>query len=319
MKRIVPLVRLTVLCCSLILSSARSFSQSITSGDGKFEFGLGLGPMFFLGDLGGAHGLGKTFIKDIDYPLTKFSKGLFVTVSPAEFLGIRLAINHSLVEGDDKQAPNKGGEERFRLMRNLNFKSTILEAYVAMEFYPSVFIEQYDGLQGKIRPYGIIGVGGFHFNPKAKDDNGNWVELQPLRLEGQGFAEYPDRKPYKLTQLEVPMGFGVKYFIRENMFVGFEVLHRKLFTDYVDDVSTNYIDPSLFDNYLSPADAALARQLNYRGTFPQGPSAMVGEVRGDPKENDAFFSTIIRLGWRLNGYNSPNGRASRQLRCPRFY
>ncbi|MER3498936.1 MAG: hypothetical protein C4308_10045 [Chitinophagaceae bacterium] len=275
--------------------------------------------MFFLGDLGGAHGLGKTFIKDIDYPLTKFSKGLFVTVSPAEFLGIRLAINHSLVEGDDKQAPNKGGEERFRLMRNLNFKSTILEAYVAMEFYPSVFIEQYDGLQGKIRPYGIIGVGGFHFNPKAKDDNGNWVELQPLRLEGQGFAEYPDRKPYKLTQLEVPMGFGVKYFIRENMFVGFEVLHRKLFTDYVDDVSTNYIDPSLFDNYLSPADAALARQLNYRGTFPQGPSAMVGEVRGDPKENDAFFSTIIRLGWRLNGYNSPNGRASRQLRCPRFY
>jgi hypothetical protein len=100
------------------------------------------------------------------------------------------------------------------------------------------------------------------------------------------------------------------------------VLHRKLFTDYVDDVSTRYIDPALFANYLSPADAALARQLNYRGTFAfanTNPGAIVGEIRGDPKQNDAFFSTIIRMGWRLNGSNSPNGRANRQLRCPHFY
>ena len=83
------------------------------------------------------------------------------------------------------------------------------------------------------------------FNPKAKLD-GQWVELKPLRLEGQGMAEYPDRKEYNLIQMEVPMGFGFKYYLKENMYVGLEVLHRQLFTDYIDDVSTSYRDPIVF-------------------------------------------------------------------------
>ena len=68
-------------------------------------------------------------------------------------------------------------------------------------------------------------------------------------------------------QLEVPMGFGFKYYVKENMYVGLEVLHRQLFTDYIDDVSTSYVDPIVFANYLSPADAAKARRLYYRGTY----------------------------------------------------
>ncbi|HMR91522.1 MAG TPA: hypothetical protein PKC69_04385 [Chitinophagaceae bacterium] len=139
-------------------------------------------------------------------------------------------------------------------------------------------------------------------------------------LEGQGMAEYPDRKPYKLWQHEIPMGIGVKYFIKENFYVGLEVLHRQLFTDYIDDVSTNYIDPVLFDNYLSATDAARARRLHYRGTFPvyQNPGSTINEQRGDPKDNDAFFSTLIRVGWRL-GNSDGNSRARRQMRCPVFY
>ncbi len=179
-------------------------------------------------------------------------------------------------------------------------------------------MEQYEDLKGKFRPYGIIGVGVYHFNPKTQDNNGNWVALQPLHTEGQGFPEYPDRKVYKLTQMEMPIGFGFKYYLKENMFIGIEVLHRKLFTDYVDDVSTNYIDPIYFNQYLSPANAALARQLNYRGTYSWAttrPSSIVGEKRGDPKQNDAYFSTILRLGWRLREMSG----AERQLRCPLYY
>jgi hypothetical protein len=78
------------------------------------------------------------------------------------------------------------------------------------EFYPTVFLENYEGLQGKFRPYGIAGVGFFHFNPKAyyySDPNNlntkQLVELKPLRLEGQGMSQYPDRKEYNLTQLEI--------------------------------------------------------------------------------------------------------------------
>ncbi len=317
MKRIVPLARAIVIILITLSSSFKSFSQSILIRN-KVEVGIGLGPLIFLGDLGGAKGIGKTFIKDVDYPLTKLSKGLFIGVSPREWIGFRVAFNTGVLEGDDKEAPNKGGDEVTRLQRNLNFTTRIWEAYGAVEFYPSVFLEQYEDLKGKLRPYGIVGFGVYHFNPKTQDNSGNWVALQPLHTEGQGFPEYPDRKEYKLTQMEIPMGFGFKYYLKENMFIGLEVLHRKLFTDYVDDVSTNYIDPIYFSQHLSPANAALARQLNYRGTYSWAttrPSSIVGEKRGDPKQNDAYFSTILRLGWRLREMSS----AERQLRCPLYY
>jgi hypothetical protein len=289
------------------------------TGNGKWEIGLGFGPMFFLGDLGGTAGIGKPFVKDLDFPLTKLSKNIYVNFYPAEWIGFRAALNHGMLEGDDAEAPNKGGAEMDRLERNLHFRSSILEGYVAAEIYPTVFFEQYDGLQGKFRPYGILGIGMFKFNPKAMLD-GQWVHLHPLRLEGQGMVEYPESKEYSLKQKEIPMGFGFKYYIKENMYVGIELLHRQLFTDYVDDVSQNYyIDPIYFDTYLPAVDAVKARRLYYRGTYTNAVSGPgPGFERGDPTENDAYFSTILRFGWRLNGDDAAS-RSRRQLRCPVFY
>lgn len=306
-------VRIFVLILSLNLFSSRSFSQSITTGNGKFEVGLGFGPMFFLGDLGGSAGIGKDFLKDVDFPLTKFSKMIYANYYAAEWLGFRLALNHGVLQGADAEAPDKGGREISRIKRNLSFKSSVLEGYLAAEIYPTVFFERYDGLQGKFRPYGLVGVGAYKFNPKTQL-NGQWVELKPLRTEGQGLID--GKSEYKLTQLEVPMGLGFKYYIKENMYVGMEVLHRKLFTDYVDDVSTTYPDPIIF-NSLPAADGAKARQLFFRGDELPGARSTprVNEQRGDPSDNDAFFSTILRFGWRLNTYDN----ARRQMRCPVFY
>ena len=306
-------VRIFVLILSLNLFSSRSFSQSITTGNGKFEVGLGFGPMFFLGDLGGSAGIGKDFLKDVDFPLTKFSKMIYANYYAAEWLGFRLALNHGVLQGADAEAPDKGGREISRIKRNLSFKSSVLEGYLAAEIYPTVFFERYDGLQGKFRPYGLVGVGAYKFNPKTQL-NGQWVELKPLRTEGQGLID--GKSEYKLTQLEVPMGLGFKYYIKENMYVGMEVLHRKLFTDYVDDVSTVYPDPIIF-NSLPAADGAKAKQLFFRGDELPGARSTprVNEQRGDPTDNDAFFSTILRFGWRLNTYDN----ARRQMRCPVFY
>ncbi len=317
MRTIVLLVRPAVLTCLFAFFSFYSQSQSISFQNGKYELGLGLGPMFFLGDLGGSAGVGKTFVKDLDFPLTKFSKGIYFNYYPSEFIGFRIAGNLGQLEGDDAEAPDKGGAERSRKYRNLHFKSKVSELYAAVEIYPTYFLEKYDGLLGKIRPYLLGGAGIFHFDPQVKANNGTWVKTHPLRLEGQGFAEYPNSKEYKLTQMNLVAGFGLKFYIKENMYVGAEVLHRKLFTDYVDDVSQDsYIDPIHFDTYLSPADAVLARSLYYRGTytFPTSrPYQRISE-RGDPTENDAYFSTIVRMGWRLGQNN-----AMRQLKCPVFY
>jgi hypothetical protein len=316
MRTHLPYVRFIVLFL-LLAFSFQSRSQSLTTNNGKFEIGLGFGPMFFLGDLGGSKGIGKRFLKDLDFPLTKVSKNIYAEYYPAEWLGFRLALNHGSLEGDDAQAPNKGGAEEDRLHRNLSFKTSVLEGYIAAEIYPTYFFEQYDGLKGKFRPYGIAGIGVMKYNPKARLD-GQWVALKPLRLEGQGMAEYPDSKPYSLVQREIPMGFGFKYYVKENMYVGLEILHRQLFTDYIDDVSHNYyIDPIYFDTYLPPADAAKARRLYYRGTYTNATSRPgAGFERGDPTQNDAYFSTIFRFGWRLGG---ENWRELRQLRCPVFY
>ena len=323
MKTRVPSVRSVVLMIFLTIFTAQSFSQSVSFAGGKFEVGLGLGPSFFLGDLGGTRGKGKTFIKDLNLPLTKFMKGFHLNIYPTEWLGFRIAANIGELEGYDSLIKDHGGAELFRKDRNLDFRSKLQEAYAAVEFYPTVFFEQYDGLLHKIRPYGVIGVGVFHFNPQGKytAPNGTttWVDLQPLHLEGQGMAEYPNRKPYSLTQLEIPMGFGVKYYLKENFYIGFEVLHRKTFTDYIDDVSTTYIDPNLFDYYLTPSQATIAKQMFYKENLVNPNNRpYLDEQRGDPKQNDAYFSTIVRLGWRLGGDRIANG-IKRQLKCPHFY
>ena len=317
MRTTLSCVRATVLICLFAGLTRSAQAQSLTTPNGKLEIGLGIGPMFFLGDLGGSAGVGKTFVKDLDFPLTKLNKGVYINYYATEWFGFRLAGNLGYVEGDDAQAPDKGGAELDRKYRNLNFRSKISEAYAAIEIYPTVFLEKYDGLQGKLRPYFVGGVGVYHFNPEVRDVDGRWVKTAPLHLEGQGFPEYPDSKPYKLTQMNVLMGGGIKYYLKESMYIGFEILHRKLFTDYVDDVSHNYyVDPITFDRNLAPDAAVMARQLYYRGTytFPSTRPYQDFAERGDPKQNDAFFSSILRLGWRLN-----SNADVKRLRCPVFY
>ena len=92
-------------------------------------------------------------------------------------------------------------------------------------------------------------------------------------------------------------------------------MYRKTFTDYVDDLSLDYIDPSLYDKYLTPDNAAIAKQVQDRKLDPMFSRAptFVGEQRGNPKNNDTFFSTIIRFGWRLFDNSDASG-----MGCPKW-
>lgn len=316
MRKNVHGVRTFVLTLLIIFFCKSSFAQSITTFDGRVELGASLGPMVFLGDLGGNAGRGKYFLKDVNPSVANMAKGLYLNFYPQEWYGVRLAFNQGQVEGADSLIRENGGEEIDRKVRNLQFRSKILEGYAAMELYPTVFFEKYDGLYGKLRPYVLAGVGLFHFNPQgaytAQDGNIRWVDLQPLKLEGQGMQEYPDKSDYKLLQLEIPVGVGFKFYMHESMYLGMEVLHRKTFTDYIDDVSSRYIDPALFDKYLEPEKAMIAYQMYNRG---YGPMTRVadGEIRGNEKNNDTFFSTVLRFGWRIGSPREPQN-----VRCPRF-
>jgi hypothetical protein len=186
------------------------------------------------------------------------------------------------------------------------------------EFYPTVFLEEDpDDVTGRLRPYGVLGLGLFHFNPQGTYTDPNtgtttWVDLRPLHTEGEGFPGYGPE--YSLTQINIPMGVGVKYFFSDNVNLSFEIVHRKTFTDYIDDVSKNYIDPNLFYKYLSPTLAPIAVAMSNKSIDGYStPNYTPGSKRGDPSQNDAYFTAQFKLGIRLNN-NSNRWRNS--THCP---
>ncbi len=302
----------TLLILSAQLPSYSQYSESTSF----FEAGITAGPSNFLGDLGGNYGKGTTFLKDNNIQMTKFMFGAYLSYHPSEWLGFRLAGNIGSIEGDDAIIKGKGGWEESRRRRNSNFKSKIQEVFLVAEIYPTVFFEyEPSDIFHKIRPYGVLGVGAFHFNPLGTDPaNGNWVGLKALHTEGQGFPEYPDRKEYKLTQVNIPMGVGVKYFASETVSLSLEIIHRKTFTDYIDDVSTNYIDPTLFYNNLPLAQAQVAERVANKSIPGNTASGGFGpgQQRGTPTNNDSYFSVGFKLGFKLT--NEKRWRNS--TRCP---
>jgi hypothetical protein len=314
-----------ILCVSF---SEESYSQSITIGNEKsrFEIGLNIGPSFFLGDLGGHKGKGQRFVKDLNLPLTEIMFGGFATYYPDEWLGVRLAAQFGKISGEDKLISTKGENELYRKQRNLDFRSNIFETYLAGEVYPLMLLHKNEeDYSPRLRPYGVIGVGYLHFNPQGSltDANGNkkWYDLRPLHTEGEGFPEYPDRKEYSLSQINIPMGVGFKYYLSSRVTLSFEVLLRKSFTDYIDDVSTEYIDPNLFDKYLSPHDASIARQISDKVFAIVNPGLSrnsPGTQRGNPNQNDSYFTTFFKLGIRLGPVfrNRYDERVASMTRCP---
>jgi hypothetical protein len=112
------------------------------------------------------------------------------------------------------------------------------------------------------------------------------------------------------------MGFGVKYFLSERATISLEVIHRKTFTDYIDDVSTTYVEPSLFYNYLPAAQAQISERMNNK-TDPSGLASSLfgpGAKRGNPNMNDAYYSFGFKIGFRMIGRDEM--RIKNSTRCP---
>jgi hypothetical protein len=330
MKKRIKAFRLTyfILIAFICLFSKQGYSQSlIINGDkARFEVGFNIGPSFFLGDLGGHRGKGKRFVKDLNLPLTEIMTGVFATYYPNKWLGIRAAAQYGKISGEDAVITTKGNDELYRKQRNLDFRSNIAEAYVAAEVFPLMLLyKNQPDYSPRLLPYAVIGVGYLHFNPQGSltDANGKktWYDLRPLHTEGEGFPEYPKRKMYSLSQINIPMGIGMKYYISNRVNVSLEILLRKSFTDYIDDVSTTYINPDLFNKYLSPHDAAIARQISDKVFAIVNPGLTrnsPGTQRGNPNQNDSYFTTFLKFAIRIGPIfeNSYDRNVANRMRCP---
>ena len=103
--------------------------------------------------------------------------------------------------------------------------------------------------------------------------------------------------------------------------LAYEITVRKTFTDYLDDVSTTYVDQTA----LAQARGAKAVEMAFRGDELKGSTATYpddGAVRGGSKYDDWYYTTGFTLYIGLgsgNGGRSVFGRSKggrNRLGCP---
>lgn len=267
---------------SLRLLSLFMLTSVMAKAQSNSELSFGAGIASYYGDLVQS----SPFFREPNYA---FSLGYQYYFSPhwsvrGDFSVLKVGAKDSKNKREDLKA------------RNLSFKSGMWELSAEGQY------DLYDVLGGehKFSPYAFLGVGVFHFNPYTTDRYGNKVYLRNKGTEGQETSQYPDRKLYKQTLLNLPFGIGVKYAINDRLVIALEAKYRYIDTDYLDDVSAgSYPDY----NVLYAKDPTLPG-LTYRGDeLPGGASYPPKNnllPRGNPNNNDAYYSVQAKIIWRLN-------------------
>lgn len=220
-------------------------------------------------------------------------------------IAVRGVASYMKIAGSDASA----GSSKDLSTRNLSFKSSVWEAQLALEY---TFL---DLEERSISPYVFAGIAAFHFNPYAFDTAGNKVFLRSLATEGQGLPQYPEKELYKNNQFAIPFGGGFKFAINSKMKLGIELGLRKLFTDYLDDVSGTYADSAILAAARGPQAAAFAfrgGEINGTASYPAE-----GSVRGNPKNKDWYYTTGIKLSYNLGGMGNGGGSGRKKgMGCP---
>ncbi len=179
----------------------------------------------------------------------------------------KFAFNYGNINATDKSS-----NEPDQIERNLNFKSRLYEFSAVSEFN---FVEYRLGHEKHYRCMYIFGgIGTTYINPKSNIGEG-YEELQNKKTEGANYSK---------IQLCLPFGVGFKWNVTERVGLNVEWGPRKLFTDYLDDVSSSYP--------MIGGTAQTNQSLNGGGT--------PGTMRGNPRSKDWYFFYGIGLNIRLN-------------------
>lgn len=250
------------------------------------EIGLMLGGSYYLGDLNPYKHFNNTNFAGTFFYRDKIANN--------DQLTFRFHISYGSVEAYDSESLDPA-----LVNRNLSFKSRILEIGPVLEIN---FIPYEIGSDKRpFTPYMFIGLNYFKMNPMGQYD-GDWIELQSLGTEGQG-TEFSDKKLYNLNQLSIPLGLGMKFNMTERWAIGFEYGIRKTFTDYLDDVSGNYVNPAL----LAETNGTLSAQMSDQSLNNEGKLANVNGQsisRGNPNTKDWYVFAGVTLSFRVIEYTT---------------
>lgn len=200
-------------------------------------------------------------------------------------LSVKVSGNYGEVFGNDAFS-----DEVFQRERNLSFDSKIYDGTLQFEFN---FLKYEHGSEDHFfTPYLFGGISIFYFNPTTTFE-GKTYDLQSLGTEGQFKGD-----EYALTQPALAFGGGFKVDISYDWSINLELSARRLFTDYLDDVSKTY--PDMDD--LEEARGEVAVQLSDRS---YSGISQPGRQRGNSQDRDMYFFIGLTLAYNFARINCP--------------
>lgn len=260
----------------------------------QYEAGMLLGGANYLGEIGGIDDP-RASILDVRLGQTTPTVGGFFRIGLHPRIGLKTSVNFVQIKGEDASSTNPA-----RRARNLNFRNRMVEFGLTAEIIYASLGDLTN--EGSSNPNFTTNLdftvfGGFYgvlHNPTARitfDPNNMWedryYELRPLRTEGQ-------MEEYAKLIAAIPFGFGFNVNVRNTWKFGLEASYRTTFTDYLDDISGQYADPSTLD----PLAQALSSQSNEyvialindpsSGSVANHQYSEAGTYRGNPLTNDGY-------------------------------
>jgi hypothetical protein len=295
-------------------------------GPGKIynSIGISINALNYYGDLSPSP---SGFSTDLGY--TKPGFGVSYTHRFGPRYSLKAEFMYGTIKGSDAESADKGDLSNgiYRYQRNLSFSNAIKELSVVgiFDLFPN---EMTYMSRAKWTPYAYLGIAVFLHNPQAiapaTDLQGNplaeagtYVDLEPLGTEGQHSTSLASTdvnygiKQYALTQFAIPFGLGARFRISDVMDLSADLGFRYTFTDYLDDVSANYVD---LDKLSTPLAQAMSYRTNELSGYPTNPvpSAIPGvsvqagygseaadNKRGGKNANDIYMVTSLRLTYIL--------------------
>ncbi|MEP6795021.1 MAG: DUF6089 family protein [Saprospiraceae bacterium] len=215
------------------------------------------------------------------------------------------------LSGDDKL-----NDQEITRARNLSFFSPVFQLAGGIDWNILGF-SQINA--SSFSPYASLGVSLFYMNPKT-NYQGKKIALHPLGTEGQYLPDYPDQKPYSLLQPSIQLGGGLKLFTSGKIIIAIEAMMSYTFTDYIDDVSTIYIN---YDELLAKAGPLTAALANREGEYINAGPVIVptGTQRGNDTTNDFFGTITIRFGIPIEISSNQfkvRHKNGKTIHCPKF-
>lgn len=264
-------MRLVLISFAVFILSAFSRAQGFKS---AAEIGVFGGGSYYIGDLNP----NRHFVD------SKLAYGLIFRYNLTTRYSLRFNATYGEVWANDADNSNE-----FQVNRNLSFKSKLFELAFGMEL--DMFKYRITDMKYPITPYFFYQFAYARINPKTEFD-GNEVALQPLGTEGQasGLPRTKNNR-YSLNQFTVPLGIGLKFNLRARVAMSIEYGIRKTFTDYMDDVSGNYVNR----DFLRESNGPLAADLSDRSLVVSGDHS--GTNRGNSVAKDwyAFYGIMITI------------------------